>query len=463
MDLLEELRTFLHRKDAPPSRSQVPPRLSAQNAVVDVFGHARIPEGTVGILNNAFRDRADLRWVTLPASVRTVGAFAFAQCPNLRQVTLNDGLETMGAGVFYKCGGIRSLDLPDSLRETVAGTFDGLSLHAPLFNPAKSVLYRYFGPPSRLDYTVPATVKRLAAGAFSDDAPLQTVTLPPQLETIDPFAFLSAKVRELTLPASLKEIGAQAFWRCRELQRLELRCARHILPAGMLCNCGAVEIELDGGPADYELQLGLQGIDLLVRVPGLKLPREAFWEEPGFSALAAQCAKGSAQGMLALAEAYAGRDPSDFCACAANFWRYRACQYGDPTAEAWKKQWLVQHPQTRLPSPVSSDLSGDYPGRLLRAMGFRFFDPARFYHLYGVDRNGLIEVSSWCGEDGPDEDGFGREEYYDWWLLDEYLQEVPGIDVLHNFSHHERREFHRSFDARYDEAKQVLADRERRR
>ena len=211
MDLLEELRTFLHRKDAPPSRSQVPPRLSAQNAVVDVFGHARIPEGTVGILNNAFRDRADLRWVTLPASVRTVGAFAFAQCPNLRQVTLNDGLETMGAGVFYKCGGIRSLDLPDSLRETVAGTFDGLSLHAPLFDPAKSVLYRYFGPPSRLDYTVPATVKRLAAGAFSDDAPLQTVTLPPQLETNDPFAFLSAKVRELTLPASLKEIGRRHF------------------------------------------------------------------------------------------------------------------------------------------------------------------------------------------------------------------------------------------------------------
>ena len=117
----------------------------------------------------------------------------------------------------------------------------------------------------------------------------------------------------------------------------------------------------------------------------------------------------------------------------------------------------------QIPSAVASDLMGDYLGRLLRAMGFGFFDPTRFYHLYGVDRNGLVEVSSWCDEDGPDEDGFGREADYDWWLLDEYLREIPGIEVIHNFSHHERREFHKRFDARYEKARNAVANRESRR
>lgn len=460
MDTFEKFRNCLHQKKAAPSRSQVPSKLSAHNAVVDILGHAMIPEGTVEILDNAFRSRKDLRWVMLPASVRTVGAFAFAQCPNLRKVKLNDGLEKMGSCVFYECRAIQSLDLPDSLSETVAGTFDGLSISTPLFDRTKSVLYRYFGHPSKLHYTVPATVKRLAAGAFSDDAPLQTLELPPQLKTIDSFAFFSSKVRQVTLPASLKEIGKQAFWRCEELQQLDVYCARHILPAEMLYNCGAVEIELDGEPADYELQLNLHGMDLLTRASNITLPSEAFWEEPSFAELAAQCAKGSARAMLDLAEAYAARDSSDFCACVANFWRYRACQYGNPLAEAWKKQWFVRHPRMQIPSAVASDLRGDYLGRLLRAMGFGFFDPTRFYHLYGVDRNGLVEVSSWCDEDGPDEDGFGREAYYDWWLLDEYLREIPGIEVIHNFSHHERREFHKRFDARYEKARNAVANRE---
>ena len=65
------------------------PRLTAREAAVDALGCAVIPEGTVVISSGAFQNRQALRRVKLPASVRTVEANAFAQCPNLMKVQLN--------------------------------------------------------------------------------------------------------------------------------------------------------------------------------------------------------------------------------------------------------------------------------------------------------------------------------------------------------------------------------------
>ena len=70
----------------------------------------------------------------------------------------------------------------------------------------------------------------------------------------------------------------------------------------------------------------------------------------------------------------------------------------------------------------------------LAAMGLSFFDPARCYNLSAPDENGIVEASSWCGEEGPDEDGFGREECYDWWYLDRSFRPIPGIEGLHGYS-----------------------------
>lgn len=436
------------------------PRLTAREAAVDALGCAVIPEGTVVISSGAFQNRQALRRVKLPASVRTVEANAFAQCPNLMKVQLNEGLETLGAKVFFGCDQLRKLALPDSLRTTCSATFDGLSLRTPIFNRKKTVLYRYYGQKTHKHYVVPPTVRRLAAGAFSEDAPLE-VQLPQQLETIDPVAFHGAKIRHITLPAGLKKAANQAFWRCSDLERLEIFCGRDALRFGVCYCCEPRDIQFHGRPAAYDLRLCLLGLDFLNPVPDLQTPQEAFWQEPRFSALAARCAQGDSQAMLDLAEEFAARSTAryPFYTYAANFWRYRASLYGNSQAEGWKDQWLAQHLQSRIPAAMPSQLHGNYHGRFLRAMGFGFFNPKRSYHLDGMDGNGLVEVSSWCGEDGADADGFGGEDEYDWWLLDEFLQELPGIAVIHGFSRQERRAFRGRFDDRYDAALQMIRAR----
>lgn len=431
-----------------PERTQ----LTAQSASVDAFGRAVIPDSIVKIAANAFCGRPDLRFVMLPSSVRTIEAFAFAQCPNLLYVQLNEGLERLGYRVFADCPQLQPFGLPGSLHTIQSGTFDRLPFRSPLFDRTQSILFRHYGSSTDKQYVVPASVKQLSAGAFSNDAPLEEVMLPQQLETIDAFAFSGAGIRQITLPASLKLVRDNAFSRCTALERIDILCAREALCAGMLANGSAPQIYCNGKPADYELTRFLTGIDLLAVKPHLQPPSEDLWTEPPFAALAAQCACGSSQAMLELAKVLESHGASSFFSCASNFWRYRACQYGNPEAEAWKKHWLQLHPQSQIPSAMHAHLQGDYSGQYLRALGFGFFEPARFYHLHGLDRNNLVEVSSWCDADEPDEDGFGREEYYDWWLLDEHLQPIPGVDMLHEFSLHERREYPAPFRSRYDAA-----------
>lgn len=45
---------------------------------------------------------------------------------------------------------------------------------------------------------------------------------------------------------------------------------------------------------------------------------------------------------------------------------------------------------------------------------------------------------SWCDTDGSDEDGYGREVYYDFWFLDEFWNEIPGVGSMRGYPLRER-------------------------
>ena len=130
---------------------------------------------------------------------------------------------------------------------------------------------------------------------------------------------------------------------------------------------------------------------------------------------------------------------------------YRAGQYGHPQANAWLEQWLSLHPKEHLPAILNESLSGPSDGKRLRYGGFLFFDPKREYSIEQADEDGVVLVSSWCGDDGPDESGFGREEYYDWWYLNEFLLKPEGVDWVHGWSHNDKRCNEKKFKEIHDQ------------
>ena len=84
-----------------------------------------------------------------------------------------------------------------------------------------------------------------------------------------------------------------------------------------------------------------------------------------------------------------------------------------------------------------TDLAGimrPVSGKILNERGFTFFREDREYQLEVPDKNGIVRVYSKCREVGPDEDGYGAMEYFDWWMMDTNLEPIPGVKVFYGYS-----------------------------
>ena len=92
-----------------------------------------IPEAIDGapvtaIAAGAFSDLVDLERVSLPDSLTSLGAEAFARCTSLRAAKLGCALESIGEGTFRGCSRLERLDLPKSLTSIGNSAFSNTSL-----------------------------------------------------------------------------------------------------------------------------------------------------------------------------------------------------------------------------------------------------------------------------------------------------------------------------------------------
>ena len=112
-------------------------------------------DGTVGIAGGAFSSRYRLNHITLPDSVKYIGAFAFYNCEGLTKVTMGP-VEHIGSGAFNYCESLTDITLPESL------TYLG--------NMA-------FGSCAFTEITIPQPITKLHTFTFGSCENLQTITL----------------------------------------------------------------------------------------------------------------------------------------------------------------------------------------------------------------------------------------------------------------------------------------------
>ncbi len=217
-----------------------------------------------------------VRAVTIPGSMRKVPEGLFRTCRSIQSVTFGRGVERIGEDAFFSCGGLRHADFPVSLRvvkedafygctnlvftlpslldEIGGDAFDGTQTYAEAVAAAKekgevaylgnwaigwpyviwedneegvpcpeSVVIRegtrgimadaFYGWASLKQVTLPKSLKVVGAWAFEDTS-LERVALPDGLKRIDKKAFYSPALSALpTFPASLEGVGKDAFGR----------------------------------------------------------------------------------------------------------------------------------------------------------------------------------------------------------------------------------------------------------
>ena len=151
---------------------------------------------TIG--NDAFNGTSISGELTLPASLNTIGGYAF-YATKITAVTIPASLKSIGKYAFNGCNGLKTLTFAEgSQLETIED-------HA----------FKQAGITGEL--TLPASLKTIGEAAFNGCSSLTKLTFAEgsQLKNIGSFAFAGTAISgELTLPASVTTIEGNAFSGC---------------------------------------------------------------------------------------------------------------------------------------------------------------------------------------------------------------------------------------------------------
>lgn len=230
-----------------------------------------IEDGVTSLANNCFKLFTNLKKVTIPSSVTSIGSYAFYRtkidnialssnvksvgdyafaytnisdvgtlenvtkindgtfigCKNLKSVKLSDKLTTVDYYAFTGCKSLTSLNFSDTLKslrtDAIAGcdnlaniTIDPAN---PNFSVVDSVIYTkdmktLVAYPASLEnksYKIPNTVKTISSYAFQNTKNLEEVEIPDSVTTLETGAFYNSGIKSVTLPKNIKEIPYNCF------------------------------------------------------------------------------------------------------------------------------------------------------------------------------------------------------------------------------------------------------------
>ena len=207
-----------------------------------------IEDEVTSIGDYAFSEFYDLREITIPENITSIGRFAFAWCKSLSEITIPAKVERIGEYAFYGCydynnhsGGLKTVTFAENSRLT---TIEEHAFYKCMYLEK---------------IEIPASVTSIGGYAFNSCANLKELAFAPnsQLKSIGEYAFgavstdtVSPAYTSVQIPASVTEIGQNAFYHCTELKTVEFEEGSQLkaLGDGVFVDCGKLEtVELPSG------------------------------------------------------------------------------------------------------------------------------------------------------------------------------------------------------------------------
>ncbi len=167
--------------------------------------------------------------ITIPEGVVELPDLLFYFCDNLTKVRFPKSLSKIGKEIFSECFSIKDIEIAEGNQSFVVD--DGV-----LYDSNKSSLLYYIVNRPGSDFTLPASVKTIADGAFANTT-LNMVTLNEGLTAIGEFAFDGSSLSSLTLPSTVRGVGKYAFNNCSSLKEVSLEASLDSLSESMFSQC----------------------------------------------------------------------------------------------------------------------------------------------------------------------------------------------------------------------------------
>ena len=139
----------------------------------------------------AFRERSDIRTVTLPDTLTDIGYEAFYRCLGLRTIDIPDSVTHVGEDVFYDCSLLSDVHLGSGLTVIPRYTFLRCSSLTEIFIPegVTEISAGAFGETGITNLTLPKTLVSIGSGAFRGCESLSTAYISDSVTEIDSTAF----------------------------------------------------------------------------------------------------------------------------------------------------------------------------------------------------------------------------------------------------------------------------------
>ena len=176
----------------------------------------------VAVGYGVFQNNNNLRAVTIPDTVTSIGGYAFYACKKLSDVSLSANLVSLGDRSFGNCTSLKGIEIPKTLKTAYAfGPFSGCSaltnvtLEQGMTAVAPNLFYNCSGIVS---IKIPDTVTSIGNDAFRNCDSLKNVEIPDSVTEIKTEAFREcANLEEIVIPDSVTSIGSYVFYACKKL------------------------------------------------------------------------------------------------------------------------------------------------------------------------------------------------------------------------------------------------------
>lgn len=159
---------------------------------------------------------------TIKDGTKCIASSAFYECDNLKSITMPESVTTMGSGVFWKCKKLENVVLSSNLTSIESWTFYQCDILSNII--------------------IPDSVTLIGSSAFEYCKKLETVQIGNGVATIESKAFCECNsLTSIEIPNSVESIGSEAFWNCYNLARIDIGSGLRSIVGQVFYNCIALK------------------------------------------------------------------------------------------------------------------------------------------------------------------------------------------------------------------------------